>query len=193
MTGAARLILASASPRRLELLAQIAIVPALVKSAVIDETPRKSELPAELVRRLSEAKVMAIAGDFPDDYVLGADTVVALGRRILGKPDGEETARRHLGLLSGRRHLVYGGICVAAPGGRKSVRVIKTAVRFKRLTTVELETYIATGEWQNKAGSYGIQGFAAAFVPAINGSYSNVVGLSLSDARAMLAGLGYSC
>ncbi len=123
--------------------------------------------------------------------MLGADTVVGVGRRIVGKPADEGEARRFLELLSGRRHRVYGGICVIAPDGRRAARLITTMVRFKRLAAAEIDAYLATGEWQGKAGAYAIQGHAAAFVPAINGSYTNVVGLDVAAATAMLAGLGY--
>lgn len=187
----ARLVLASASPRRRDLLAQVGVVPDAVAPADIDETPIPGELPARLAARLAEAKATAVAASEPGSYVLSADTVVALGRRVLGKPASHDTAREFLERLSGRRHRVLGGICVIAPDGRRSERISTTAVRFKRLTGQEIEAYLDTGEWEGKAGGYAIQGAAAAFVPAINGSYSNVVGLDVARARAMLEGLGY--
>jgi septum formation protein len=186
------LILASASPRRRELLAQVGITPDHIDPAEIDETAGKDELPGPLARRLAEQKAAAVAARHPDAFVLGADTVVGVGRRIVGKPADADEARRFLELLSGRRHRVYGGICVVAPDGRRVVRLINTMVRFKRLTAAGIDAYLATDEWQGKAGAYAIQGHAAAFIPAINGSYTNVVGLDVAAATAMLAGLGYA-
>lgn len=192
MSEPATLVLASASPRRRELLAQIGIVPTTVETAEIDETPHARELPARLAIRLAQAKAEAVAAVHPGDFVLGADTVVGVGRRILGKPENEDDARQYLNLMSGRRHTVYGGLCVIAPNGR-SRRLARTVVRFKRLTRDEIDAYIGGGEWRDKAGGYAIQGEAAAFVPSIGGSYANVVGLSVTDARAMLQGLGFPC
>jgi septum formation protein len=139
------------------------------------------------------AKAEAVAGRcaHSDAYVLAADTVVACGRRILPKAGRVEEARACLSLLSGRRHRVFGGICIIAPGGRQAMRVVITAVRFRRLEAAEREAYLAAGEWQGKAGGYAIQGAAAAFVPAINGSYSNIVGLPLVECLGMLRGLGW--
>lgn len=187
----ARLILASASPRRLDLLAQVGLVPDAVQPGGVDETPLANELPADMAGRLAVAKAKAVASRNTDDFVLAADTVVAVGRRALGKPGSVDEARDFLRLLSGRRHRVLGGIAVMAPDGRKSARLSTTMVRFKRLTDAEISSYLETGEWDGKAGAYAIQGRAAAFVPAISGSYSNVVGLDLAMTRAMLEGLGY--
>jgi septum formation protein len=187
----ARLILASASPRRLDLLSQIGITPDHVAPADIDEAAAPRELPVDLAKRLAEAKAACIAEQFPGDWVLGADTVVACGRRILGKPDDPAEARAFLKLLSGRRHRVHGGICLIAPDGRRTRRLVTTAVVFKRLCLEELDAYIDGGEWQGKAGGYAIQGAAAAFVPKIIGSYSNVVGLALAEVAALLRG-GYA-
>lgn len=189
----ATLVLASASPRRRALLEQIGLIPDLVEPARIDETPRRDEPPAALARRLAEAKAAAVAARHPDAYVLAADTVVACGRRILPKAEDAAAARRCLTLLSGRRHRVHGGICVYAPGGRRALRTITTAVVFKRLTEPEIADYLATEEWRGKAGGYAIQGRAGAFVRRINGSYGNVVGLSLYETCALLTGLGYRC
>jgi septum formation protein len=186
------LILASASPRRRELLAQVGITPDQIDPAEIDETACKDELPGPLARRLADEKAASVAARHPDAFVLGADTVVGVGRRIVGKPEDADQARRFLELLSGRRHRVYGGICVIAPDGRRVRRLINTMVRFKRLTAAEIDAYLATGEWQGKAGGYAIQGHAAAFIPAINGSYTNVVGLDVAAVAATLAGLGYT-
>jgi septum formation protein len=186
------LILASASPRRRDLLAQVGLAPADIDPADIDETAGKTELPGPLARRLAEAKAAAVAVRHSDAFVLAADTVVGVGRRIVGKPEDADAARRFLVLLSGRRHRVYGGICAIAPDGRRTARLVTTMVRFKRLSDAEIDAYLATGEWQGKAGGYAIQGHAAAFIPAINGSYTNVVGLDVAAAAAMLAGLGYA-
>jgi septum formation protein len=191
LVSAAPLILASASPRRLELLRQIGIRPDLVVPAEIDETPLRGELPAAYAKRVAAAKAAAVAARHPGAFVLAADTVVACGRRILPKAEDEATARSCLTLLSGRRHRVLGAVELAAPDGRRSRRLVTTAVRFSRLTDEEIAGYLASGEWQGKAGGYAIQGRAAAFVPAVTGSYSNVVGLPLAETAAMLRGLGY--
>ncbi|WP_303981318.1 nucleoside triphosphate pyrophosphatase [Dongia mobilis] len=184
-------ILASASPRRLDLLAQIGLRPDAIDAPQVDETARPHELPAAYARRIAGDKLAAVAARHPGAYVLAADTVVALGRRILPKAEDSATARRCLELLSGRRHKVVGGIAIAAADGRQAIRVVSTNVIFKRLEKSEIEHYLAGGEWHGKAGGYAIQGAAAAFIPSISGSYSNVVGLSLSDAYAMLTGLGF--
>ncbi len=188
---AAPLVLASASPRRLALLHQVGYAPDDIEPADLDETPLRGELPRDHAARLAEAKAGAVAASHPSAFVLGADTVVALGRRILPKAEDEVTARKCLERLSGCRHKVYGGIAVIAPDGRKACRVVVTTVEVKRLSRLELETYLASGDWLGKAGGYGIQGRAAALVPWINGSYPNVVGLPLAEAVAMLNGLGF--
>jgi septum formation protein len=190
MAGAP-LILASASPRRLELLRQIGLAPDLVVPAELDETQHAGELPAALAQRLALAKAEAVARDHPGAFVLAADTVVALGRRSLPKPADAAAARACLEKLSGRRHRVLGGLAVIAPDGRRSARLVTTTLRFARLSAAEIDDYLASGEWRGKAGGYAIQGRAAAFVPWINGSYANVVGLAVVEARAMLFGLGY--
>ena len=186
-----RLVLASASPRRLDLLAQIALSPDAVDPAAIDEAPLARELPARHAVRLAEAKARAIAPRHPGAFVLGADTVVACGRRILPKALEPSEARRCIELLSGRRHRVHGGIAVALPDGRIVSRRVETAVTFKRLEAAEIEDYLASGEWHGKAGGYAIQGLAARFVRQIIGSYSNVVGLPLYETMALLGGEGY--
>jgi septum formation protein len=185
------LVLASASPRRRELLAQLGIVPDAVDPPDIDETPLPGELPAEHARRLTLAKAAAVAPRHPQAYILAADTVVACGRRILPKADTRVTAESCLKLLSGRRHRVIGGLCVIAPTGKRVVRIVTSQVVFKRLSPDERAAYLASGEWQGKAGGYAIQGRAAGFIAWIGGSYSNVVGLSLYETHALLAGLGY--
>ena len=189
--GSATLLLASSSPRRLDLLRQAHIEPGRVMAPDIDETALPRELPRAHALRIAEAKARAVAALVGDAFVLAADTVVACGRRILPKAESREQAARCLELLSGRRHRVHSGVCVVAPGGRSASRVVTTMVRFKRLSAEETELYLASGEWQGKAGGYAIQGLAAAMVPAINGSYSNVVGLPLAETVAMLTGLGW--
>jgi septum formation protein len=186
------LVLASASPRRLELLRQIGVVPSVVDPAELDETPLKDELPRLHALRLAEAKAAAVAERHPGVHVLGADTVVACGRRILPKAENEDQARRCLKLLSGRRHRVLGGVCVIAPGGKRRTALVTSILRFRRLTSGDIDSYIATGEWRGKAGGYAIQGYATVFVPFLSGSYSNVVGLPLYETDRLLAWAGYS-
>ena len=185
------LVLASASPRRLDLLRQIGIAPAQVDPAEIDETPEKGELPAHYAKRIAAAKLAAVAPRHPGRFVLAADTVVACGRRILPKAEDQNSVRRCLELLSGRRHHVLGAIAIAAPEGKRIERLVDTSVIFKRLSDAEISAYVAGGEGRGKAGGYAVQGRAAVFVRAISGSYSNVVGLSLYDVGAMLIGLGF--
>jgi septum formation protein len=185
------LVLASASPRRAELLRQVGIVPAAIDPAAVDEAPRPREQPAALAARLARAKAEAIAARHRGALVLAADTVVALGRRMLPKAETEAEARHCLELLSGRRHRVLTAVCLAAPGGRISERLSVTAVRFKRLHAAEIDAYVAGGEWRGKAGGYAIQGQAAAFIPWIGGSHSNVVGLPLYETLALLRAEGF--
>jgi septum formation protein len=185
------LVLASASPRRLDLLKQVGLIPTEILPADIDETTRPRELPRELAARLAGGKAEAVAVVRPAAFVLGADTVVAVGRRILGKAATPEEAAKFLNLMSGRSHRVMSGVCVVAPGGKRSARVVVTSVAFKRLTDGEIADYIAGPEWQGKAGAYAIQGMAARFVRDINGSYTNIVGLPVFETVQMLAGLGY--
>jgi septum formation protein len=186
-----RLVLASASPRRLELLRQIGIEPDAVDPADIDESVLKDELPPAHARRLALAKARAVRERDPKSFILAADTVVACGRRILPKAEDKETARRCLALLSGRRHRVLGAIVVLAPDGRRADRLVRTIVSFQRLPERRISAYLDSGEWMGKAGGYAIQGRAAAFVSALNGSYSNVVGLPLHESAQLLSGLGY--
>ena len=191
MAARRRLVLASASPRRLELLRQAGIEPDLVASADIDETPRAGELAIATARRLAHAKSAAVARAHPDAFVLGADTVVARGRRQLPKAEDEAAARACLELLSGRRHRVHTGIAVHAPDTVSRSRVTSTTVAFKRLSKGELQGYLRSGEWRGKAGGYAVQGRAAALIRSISGSYTNVVGLPLLETVALLSGLGY--
>lgn len=188
--GDAPLVLASASPRRLDLLVQIGIVPDIIEPAHVDEAPLSRERPEALAMRLASAKVRAVAARHAHVWVLGADTVVACGRRILPKPIDEHAARLCLGLLSGRRHRVWGGVAVVTPDGVLRLRRVVTLVSFKRLTRGEIDAYLASDEWRGKAGGYAIQGGAARFVRSIHGSYSNVVGLPLFETCALLEGLG---
>jgi septum formation protein len=187
-----RLILASASPRRLELLRQIGFEPARIEPADLDETPQPRELPADHALRLAREKAAATAVRFRGDYVLAADTVVTMGRRILGKPSDEREARAFLNLLSGRRHRVIGGVAVVDPTGKLHSRTVTSVVRFRRLSARDIEAYLAGGEWRDKAGGYAIQGQAAVFAAFISGSYSNIVGLPLFETAQLLAGLGFS-
>ena len=189
--GPHRLVLASASPRRVELLAQIGIVPDGIVPADIDETPQRREEPGPLARRLALGKAEAVAAVQDDAWVLAADTVVGLGRRILGKPENADDARLFLSLLSGRRHRVFGGVTVIPPGGRAARRLVVTTVTFKRLESAEIDAYLASGEWEGKAGAYAIQGLAGGFVRRINGSYFNVVGLPLYETLSLLRGSGF--
>jgi septum formation protein len=184
------LVLASASPRRRELLAQIGLVPDFIDPAELDETPLKDELPPAYAARLARAKAEAVAPRHPGAFILAADTVVACGRRILPKPEDAATVRRCLELLSGRRHRVIGGVAVLTPRGRLLQRVVTSNVTFKHLTEQEIADYAATGEGQGKAGGYAIQGYAARYIRAIGGSHSNIVGLPLFETASLLGGCG---
>lgn len=190
MAGARpRLILASASPRRLALLAQVGLVPDTVAPVEIDESPLPRELPRACALRLADAKAGAAWAAPDDDVVLAADTVVAVGRRLLGKPADAAEAARFLALLSGRRHRVVTAVAVRR-GARAWSRAVETAVRFRRLEAGDIEAYLASREWEGKAGGYAIQGRAGGFVPWIGGSYSNVVGLPLVETLALLDAAG---
>ncbi len=187
-----RFVLASASPRRLDLLAQIGIAPDLVDPADIDETPVRNELPRDHAARLADEKAQAVRRRHADAAILAADTVVALGRRILPKAEDAETARHCLSMLSGRRHKVIGGLTVIGADGHVWRRLVTSSVKFKRLEKAEINAYIDSGEWDGKAGGYAIQGRAAALIPWIEGSWSNVVGLPLYETAQLLrsAGIG---
>ena len=190
MTGPP-LVLASASPRRLELLRQVGLMPDCIDPADIDETPRRGELPPAHAMRLAQEKARAVIARHPGAYVLAADTVVACGRRILQKTEDEASARSCLEMLSGRRHRVHGGIALVSPDGCLVTRRVDSQVAFKRLSEAEIRAYLRTGEWQGKAGGYAIQGRAAALIRWVSGSYSNVVGLPLFETAQLLAGRGY--
>jgi len=184
-----RLILASASPRRRELLGQIGVVPDVVAGADIDETPRKDELPRPYCQRMAREKAEATAGS-DDDLILAADTTVALGRRILGKPCDAAEAAEFLVALGGRRHRVITAVALRR-GGRVWTREVVSCVRMKRLSDIELNAYLESGEWVGKAGGYGIQGLAAAFVCWIEGSHSAIVGLPLAETATLLQAAGW--
>lgn len=186
-----RLVLASASPRRLDLLRQVGLAPDAVEAAEIDETPLKSETPRQTALRLACAKAAVVAAREPAAFVLAADTVVALGRRILPKAESPDEVRACLELLSGRAHRVLTGVAVRAPDGRVASRLVETRLHLKRLTPAEIAAYAASGEGQGKAGGYGIQGRAGAFVTALSGSYTGVVGLPLYETLNLLTGLGF--
>ena len=191
------LVLASGSPRRLGLLDQIGVEPFKLMPANVDESAQPKETPRALAKRLSRTKAEVAKRNAERDpdtsnaYILAADTVVAVGRRILPKPELTDEAANCLRLLSGRAHRVYTSLCLINPRGKVRQKMVETRVRFKRLTHVEMETYLATGEWQGKAGGYAIQGRAGAFVTKIVGSYTNVVGLPLNETMMLLIGEGY--
>ena len=192
-----KLVLASASPRRLELLQQIGVTPDALLPADVDEVPRKNELPRVLAQRLAVEKAEAarrIAEARPEIgecFIVAADTVVAVGRRILPKCELLEEAGDCLRLLSGRQHRVYTGLALITPRGAERKRIVESRVRFKRLSSAEIDSYLASGEWRGKAGGYAIQGLAGAFVAKIVGSYSSVVGLPLYETQSLLLGDGF--
>ncbi|MET0269826.1 MAG: nucleoside triphosphate pyrophosphatase [Sphingomonas sp.] len=185
-----RLILASASPRRLDLLARIGIAPDAVAPAAIDETPERLERPAAHAARLAAGKAAAVAATHPDAAILAADTVVAVGLRILPKAEDEATARACLALLSGRRHRVHTAVTLIAPGGPARHRLSTSIVAFKPLSAAETDAYLAAGEWRGKAGGYAIQGSAEGWVRHLAGSHSGVIGLPLFETRALLVSAG---
>lgn len=197
MIARPKLVLASGSPRRLALLAQIGLAPDSVFTAEIDETPKRSELPRALAQRLAGEKaenvIERVRGTeaVRDAYILAADTVVAVGRRILPKPDREEEAAACLQLLSGKTHRVYTGVCLVTPRNALKTRLVESRVRFKRLSSLETDSYLASGEWRGKAGGYAIQGIAGSFVVKLSGSYPNVVGMPLYETASLLAGNGF--
>jgi septum formation protein len=202
MTGEDRawrpqLVLASGSARRLELLQQIGIEPDALLPVDLDETPHKNELPRSLAARLAQektraaAKIAATRPELAQAYIIGADTVVSVGRRILPKCEIVAEAAQSLRLLSGRAHRVHTGICLLTPKGHERHKLVETRLRFKRLSTNEIEAYLGSGEWHGKAGGYAIQGLAGAFAQKFIGSYSSVVGLPLYETMSLLAGEGY--
>lgn len=192
-----KLVLASGSPRRIELLQQAGVEPHRLFPADIDETPLRAEHPRSLAKRLSRGKAEKAAAALKEDpesdgsLILAADTVVAVGRRILPKAETIDDASNCLQLLSGRSHRVYSGVCLVTPAGKIRQRLVETRVRFKRLSRSELENYIASGEWRGKAGGYAVQGFAGSFVVKLVGSYTNVVGLPLYETVGLLSAEGF--
>ena len=184
-------MLASASPRRLDLLARIGVIPDRVLPTDTDESPRREELPRQLAGRLAAAKAAAAAALAPGAMVLAADTVVGVGRRILPKAETAAEARHCLELLSGRRHHVYTGVVLLTPEGRQLSRLVDSVVTFQRLTEAQIADYLAGGEWQGKAGGYAIQGRAEVFVRFLSGSHSNIVGLPLFETAQLLRGTGW--
>ena len=192
-----KLVLASASPRRIELLQQAGIEPDRLIPADVDETPLRAEHPRSLAKRLSRAKaeralaVLKEDGETESTFVVAADTVVAVGRRILPKAELIDEASNCLRLLSGRSHRVYTGLAVIAPSGKLRQKLVETRVRFKRLSREDIDSYLASGEWRGKAGAYAVQGYAGAFIVKLNGSYTNIVGLPLHETMNLLIGAGY--
>jgi septum formation protein len=186
-----RLVLASGSPRRLDLLRQIGIEPSTIDAADLDEAAQPNETPRLLALRLAREKAALIAARHPGAYVIAADTVVAVGRRILGKAETEDEALACLNLLSGRAHRVETGVAVISPTGSRVERLVESRVHFKRLTPREISNYIAGGEWRGKAGGYAIQGRAGAFVMSLQGSYTGIVGLPLYESLCLLEGQGW--
>lgn len=191
MGASPKLILASQSPRRLSLLAQIGITPDAISPADINEDPMEGEIPRGHALRLAQEKAAKVAGQHPDNMILAADTVVGVGRRILPKTETAKEARQCLELMSGRGHRVFTGVAVIKADGDMISRVVETRLTMKRLSKAELQNYLDSGEWQGKAGGYGIQGRAEGFMSKIIGSYSNVVGLPLFETRNLLIGAGY--
>lgn len=185
-----RLVLASTSPRRRDLLARIGVTPDRIAAPDIDEDPRKDELPRAYAQRIALGKAQAVARA-DDEIVLAGDTTIAVGRRILGKPEDEADLRRMLGLLSGRRHHCLSAVCLIDATGKARMRLSDTVVAFKRLTDAEIDAYVASGEGMGKAGGYAIQGRAEAFVRFLSGSHSGVVGLPVFETRALLESAGY--
>lgn len=192
-----RLVLASASPRRLMLLAQVGVEPDALRPASINEDPRMGEMPRGLAMRLARSKAEAARDQIANDrdianaYVLAADTVVAYGNKVFGKPQHMEEAAKFLQQLSGRKHRVLTGVCLITPQDRALTRIVDTKVQFKHLSKSEIEAYIASREWRGKAGGYAIQGLAGCFIQKISGSYTNVVGLPLTEVTNLLLGEGF--
>lgn len=198
MSNVAKLVLASGSPRRIELLQQAGLEPDRILPADVDETPARNEIPRSLAKRLSREKaeralsILKAENDSDGAFILAADTVVAVGRRVLPKAAISDEAVDCLQLLSGRSHRVYTGICVITPGGKIRQKLVETRLRFKRLSRREIDRYLESGEWRGKAGGYAIQGLAGSWVVKLIGSYTNVVGLPLYEALGLLAGDGFN-
>jgi septum formation protein len=197
MIGRPKLVLASGSPRRVTLVNQAGIEPDALRPTNVDETPKRGELPRACANRLARAKAEAALEfvredeDLVGSYILAADTVVAVGRRILPKAELLDEAAQCLRLLSGRNHRVHTGVCLVTPNEAYRQRLVETRVRFKRLSEEDIEAYLASGEWRGKAGGYAAQGIGGSFIVKIVGSYSNIVGLPLYEVTTLLAGEGY--
>ena len=185
------LILASSSPQRLKLLKQIGIVPDKVVPAKIEEKPSKSEKPRDFVIRMSKEKSLNVSNQYKDSYVLSGDTIVAIGRRIIGKPSNKAEAENYLKLLSGRRHRVLSAVTLITPDNKEMTKVTVTRVKFSRLNKNDLLEYIETNEWKGRAGGYAIQGKASAFIPWINGSYTGIVGFPVNEVKNLLSSSGW--
>ena len=185
------LILASSSPQRLELLKQINVVPDKIVPAKIEEQPNKSEKPRDFVIRMSKEKAWNVSKQYKDSYVLSGDTIVSVGRRIIGKPSNRTEAENFLNLLSGRRHRVFSAVTLIAPDKKEMTKVTLTRVKFSRLNKNDLHEYIKTNEWKGRAGGYAIQGKASAFIPWINGSYTGIVGFPVNEVKNLLSSSGW--
>jgi septum formation protein len=197
MIGRPKFVLASGSPRRVSLINQVGIEPEALRPVDVDETPKRGELPRACANRLARAKAQAALDLVRDDedlkgaYILAADTIVAVGRRILPKAELLDEAAQCLRLLSGRNHRVHTAVCLVTPKEAFRQRLVETRVRFKRLSEEDIDAYLASGEWRGKAGGYAAQGIAGSFIVKIVGSYSNVVGLPLYEVTTLLSGEGY--
>ncbi len=185
------LILASSSPQRLELLKQIDIIPDKVVPAKIEENPSKGEKPRDFVIRMSKEKALNVSKQFKDSYILSGDTIVSVGRRVIGKPSNKAEAENYLNLLSGRRHRVFSAVTLITPDNKEKTKVTLTRVKFSRLNKNDLLEYIETNEWKGRAGGYAIQGKASAFIPWINGSYTGIVGFPLNEVKNLLSSSGW--
>jgi septum formation protein len=191
MTQKPRLILGSASVRRKEILAQIGIIPDVIAGADIDETPQKNELPRAYCMRMAKEKLAVLAQQFPNDFIITADTIGSVGRRILGKPENREEAKKMLQLLSGRSHDIITAVCVYAPDNRQTHRILSNHVTMKRISTIELEWYLDTNDWQGKSSGYAFGLSIDRFIKRINGSSSSIIGIPAFETVQMLVGLGY--
>jgi septum formation protein len=185
------LVLASASPARKALLEAAGFKPDLILPADIDETPRKDEKPTAYVQRLAEEKALTIQKLHPNAYIIAADTIAVMGARIIGKAADRAEAEKIITRFSGRRHRVLTGLCILSPNGKKSVRLVSSAVKCRMVQAAEIQTYLDSGEWEGKSGCYGLQGRASAFIETINGSYTSIIGLPIAETIAILNGMGF--
>lgn len=185
------LILASQSPARKALLEAAGFTPDKIIPADIDETPKKGEKPTVYVKRLAEEKATVIHSQYPDAYIIAADTIAVMGARIIGKAENRAEAKKIISRFSGRRHRVITGLCILSPDGKKSVRLISSAVKCRMVSDAEIEAYLDSAEWEGKSGCYGLQGRASAFIESINGSYTSIIGLPIAETIAILNGMGF--